>query len=281
MPGGRAFSEDFAHYLAPPDEIIQAGMTAGMVVFDTNVLLSLYRFASDARGELFSAFERIGERAWIPHQVSLEFHKNRPEVVLDYGSVYASALEAIGKCEEQVQSDLRQRIQLLAKRTALSPGQLAPLLRSVDEALVPVRKGLEQLRDSHGLSGSLSDDPILERLQRIFRGKVGSPVDDVDHASMLEEADRRIKEELPPGYKDKRPGDYLVWRQTLNEARDRADVTVLVFVTEDVKDDWYLRVKGRVLFARPELDSRSAGNSRRNAGNDANGLFPPAFSDLP
>jgi phosphoglycolate phosphatase-like HAD superfamily hydrolase len=60
---------------------------------------------------------------------------------------------------------------------------------------------------------------------------------------------------VPPGYEDSDKtdphGDYLVWTQLLAEAKARR--LPVLFVTRDVKEDWFWREKGRTLGARPEL----------------------------
>jgi len=74
-------STPFQYYLAPDDGQTKAAVTSGMVVLDANVLLSAYRFAPPARNELLSALERVANRAWIPHRVAEEFHRNRLKVI--------------------------------------------------------------------------------------------------------------------------------------------------------------------------------------------------------
>jgi hypothetical protein len=49
-------------------------------VFDTNVLLNLYRLP-DGPDSTLKVFGQIQERLWIPHQVALEFQTNRITVI--------------------------------------------------------------------------------------------------------------------------------------------------------------------------------------------------------
>jgi PIN like domain len=69
------------------------------------------------------------------------------------------------------------------------------------------------------------------------------------------EARRRVEARVPPGYMDKaKPdptGDYLVWKQPMQEAGKRKRSTVLI--TDDRKEDWYRREHGLTLGARYEL----------------------------
>jgi PIN like domain len=79
------------------------------------------------------------------------------------------------------------------------------------------------------------------------------PPDQLDAA--IKEARRRIDHKIPPGYADKGKsdpsGDYLVWRQLLDEARVRRLPVVLV--TDDQKEDWVRREHGLALGPRPEM----------------------------
>ncbi|MEV4533415.1 PIN-like domain-containing protein [Asanoa sp. NPDC049518] len=247
-----SFTKQFEHYLPPPEVLVRQGMKTGMIVFDTNVLLALYRLASHARNELFLAMERVQERAWIPYQVGLEFHSRRLDVLFDHNVAYMAALAEIESSEAGVSGQLVERIQQLANRVLLPDEERDTLLRMVKTLFKPLGKRVVQLRDSHGITESDTQDPILERLQKIFDGRTGQRPNDLDLEASMAEAARRIKSKTPPGYKDAKPGDYLVWTQALSEAKSRR-ADVLVFVTGDVKEDWYLRVRGQTICARPEL----------------------------
>jgi hypothetical protein len=47
-------------------------------------------------------------------------------------------------------------------------------------------------------------------------------------------------------------GDLIIWKQTLLEAKKRKSAS-LVFLTDDVKEDWWWIVKGKKIGPRPEL----------------------------
>ena len=55
-------------------------------VFDTNVLLNLYRYSSKTRNSLLDAFESLKERVWIPYQVAHEFMRRREQENMYAGS---------------------------------------------------------------------------------------------------------------------------------------------------------------------------------------------------
>ncbi|MEV4515142.1 PIN domain-containing protein [Dactylosporangium sp. NPDC049525] len=255
-----AFSEQFSHFLSPSDEDTAAAIKTGFIVLDTNVLLSAYRFAPNAREELLSAIERIGDRVWVPHQVGLEFHKNRYEVVADYAAAYRAVLDALADHRRKFEPEIDQKIRFMAGRTGLNEDKRNHLLQLVTEGLESITDAVEELQSLHGLDGGLSNDKILERVQSILDGKIGVPLEPGEHAEAILEAKRRIASQEPPGFKDAKKlnpeGDYLVWIQTLKEAR-RRNSDWLVLVTGDVKEDWFLRQGNRTIAARPELTAEA------------------------
>ncbi|GAA1870919.1 hypothetical protein GCM10009687_43380 [Asanoa iriomotensis] len=243
-------------------------ITSGMVVLDANVLLDAYRFTPDSRADLLNAIRAVGERLWIPHQVALEFHKNRADVIASHGGSYKEAIEAISRFKADVEKELKPKVANFVKRVALPERAGESILGKVLDGLGAAIAQLEQLRDRHGIGAdAMRRDPIYEQLEKLLDGKVGAPLADADEKAARTEAARRVKEKVPPGFgdvgKSDPAGDYLLWRQTLNEARDRQ--LPLLFVTRDTtKDDWVWRPSGRTLGALPDL----VAEAKREAGVD-------------
>ncbi|MGC4863759.1 PIN-like domain-containing protein [Micromonospora sp. DT41] len=247
-------SDGFEHYLVPDAEAIKAAITRGLVVLDSNVLLELYRFAAPARTELFEVLEQIGERLWVPHQVRLEFHRNRLSVMSSQEESYQEVLKTIDEVRLS-QSTVISKIRELAKRVLLPKEARDELLQLVSRGLDDAERVMTELRSAHGSPGGFAEDPILERLQRLFAGRVGESLDAGELAAVREEALRRVEAQEPPGYrdgsKDDPTGDYLVWYQTLKEAAMRK--LPLLLVTRDAKEDWFLRLKGQTICGHPRL----------------------------
>ncbi|WP_146763137.1 PIN-like domain-containing protein [Micromonospora noduli] len=247
-------SDGFEHYLVPDAEAIKVAITEGLVVLDSNVLLELYRFAGPARTELFEVLEQIGERLWIPHQVRLEFHRNRLSVMSSQEESYQDVLKTIDEVR-QSQSVVVSKIRELAKRVLLPKEERDELLQLVSRGLDDAERVMTELRSAHGSSGGFAEDAILQRLQRLFSGRVGEPLESGELDAAREEALRRVEAQEPPGYRDGSKedptGDYLVWYQTLREAAMRK--LPLLFVTRDAKEDWFLRLKGQTICGHPSL----------------------------
>lgn len=256
MTQGSGFSHQFGHYLAPGEDEIKSVMTSGMVVLDTNILLDAYRFAPAGRKELMSVLAKVADRTWIPHQVAEEFHRNRLSVMMDHDGAYRPVIDLLKATQKTLDTEAVPKINHLATRTALPEKEKNRILSLVANATKQAASAVEKLREEHGLGEVRGDDAILAEYQNLYQGRVGGPFEGTEYDEAIKESERRISEEIPPGFRDSKKdnphGDYLVWSQALREARKRHP-SHLLFVTEDTKEDWYLVLKGKVICAQPEL----------------------------
>jgi hypothetical protein len=250
------FSDQFHHLLVPDSAAVKEAMTSGLVVLDSNVLLSAYRFAPGTRQELLATIERLGNRVWIPHQVGLEFHRNRYSVISEHAAAYKSVLDALADHQGKYEPELDQKIRQMCNRASLADPERDRLLALAASSLRPITEAIESLRDAHGLDSAFSEDSVLARIQAILNGKVGEPLTEEEEREAKEEATRRIREQIPPGYRDTKKecpeGDYFVWLQAMGEVKRRS-LGWLVFVSGDVKEDWIYRVGGKTIGPRFEL----------------------------
>ena len=76
------------YYLHPTEEEFEALWEDCLFVFDSNVLLNLYRYTPGTSEELLSIFSKISDQVWIPHQAALEYQRNRRGVIENQKAVY-------------------------------------------------------------------------------------------------------------------------------------------------------------------------------------------------
>ena len=67
----------FPSYYRPTDEEFKELWEKCFFIFDTNVLLNLYLYDKKTLNDFLKVLKVVNERLWIPHQVALEFQKNR------------------------------------------------------------------------------------------------------------------------------------------------------------------------------------------------------------
>ncbi|WP_147289967.1 PIN-like domain-containing protein [Crenobacter cavernae] len=238
-----------------------------LIVLDANVLLNLYRLPSSARKDFLSVLELLKDRFWIPHQVALEFQRNRLTVIsaerksTDEALTYASGLvNEIRKRVDGLQIDKRGleiNSDSLITELDKASGQLVAAIKAAHE---------QQL----GISAA---DPIREKVDNLFSSRVGTgPASQAELDALVENGEERFKDKIPPGFmdadKDKNPneatfifdkikyqrkfGDLILWRQLINHAKAN-NIKEIVLITADRKDDWWWREQGRTIGPHPEL----------------------------
>ncbi|MET8054941.1 PIN domain-containing protein [Streptosporangium sp. NPDC005286] len=246
----------FREYYPPTDEQRQVAMTKGLVCLDANVLLDAYRFNPRVRTELFDVLEKLNDRLWIPHQVAFEFHKNRINVIGDQAKAYASALKALEEFEEYFTGNVNSKLNVLGRTVALTEEEQTAIIDPVIQGIKLTVKAILKLQERHGVAlDMISNDEVLSRLENLLQNKVGDPLGAEEEERARNEAMHRVKNKIPPGYADSEKadpaGDYLVWHQMLEEAKRRE--APILFITRDVKEDWFRREKGQTISARAEL----------------------------
>lgn len=251
----RGFRDQFSHYVIPGPDVEALAFQAGLIVLDTNVLLDVYRFAPDSREELLNVIEKLRDRIWIPHQVGEEFYRNRISVMASLRTGYTFLLKHIRATKDEITTSITEKINQLDNQVLLRD-EKEDLLHRLEAALDPMIEAVEALQERHNLPGSYSQDSILERVESLLEGRIGEPFGE-EREEHLKEAQQRLEDERPPGYKDAKKkqhshGDYFVWRQVLDHAKEISS-PVLLFVTQDKKEDWYRDVRGQSVSARPEL----------------------------
>ena len=249
-----------------------------LFVFDTNVLLNLYRYRSTARDELLNVIGELSDRIWVPHHVALEFQRNRPKVIAEQANLFVDVRRAVEKARSSLLSDL-EKLQLNRRHSLINPESLISGFSDMASWFFTELDRLQEERSN--LTGK---DALKEKIESLFDGKVGSPPNDQSEVDEIyKQAERRFKLSIPPGYLDsekdrdapdehfhggliykRKYADYLLWRQILVYASTSA-TTSIVFVTDDRKEDWWWKIDSngpKTIGPRPELieEARTVGN---------------------
>jgi hypothetical protein len=240
-----------------------------LFVFDTNVLLNLYRYQTSTRDQLLDILDKLSDRIWIPHHVALEFQRNRFSVIADQNKRFSEVQSVVSKAKEGLRNDL-EKLQLERRHSLIDP---APLVDGFDSLASGFLSSLESIqKDQQKLT---EPDPLKDRIEILFSGHVGPEANkQAEIDTIYDLAEKRYELEIPPGYLDankdkngpaeyvhsgvnykRKYGDYLIWHQLLSYAKDQ-EIKSVVFVTDDAKDDWWWKVKSdgpKTLGPRPEL----------------------------
>ncbi|MGX4652634.1 PIN-like domain-containing protein [Micromonospora sp. SCSIO 07396] len=268
--------KNFPGWLPPTDDRANF-FTSATIVLDANVLLALYRISPTARAELLAILREVKERVWVPHQVALEFMRNREKVIADRNSRFTEVRRAIQSAPERAASEIYAAVDGLNKlRTALVTSgdwneeqhglTVADLKKKAAELLKPALVELDRVKSDYDLKHSdiqNGHDEVLRALQQTLSGRIGKAYSPARTRELIEEAiNFRYPNEIPPGYLDlktKSParaaGDFILWTQLIEMLKENGGKNPLVaLVTADAKPDWWqLNGKNEPEKARPEL----------------------------
>lgn len=218
-------------------------------VFDANVLLDLYRYSEDTRKNFLDTIEKMKDQIWIPHQFAFEYQRKRLEVIDGQTSAYGVTAQILQKGYDSICNNITSRHPFL-KRDDLLEG----ITTAVQTAISEIGKVKEKHPDW------FSNDPIRKRLDRLFKGKVGDPIENI--AEIEKQGDLRYQNKIPPGFKDiikdkkdptgkRKYGDWIGWWQIMQMAEKIKKP--VIFITSETKEDWWLIVGGKTVSPRPEL----------------------------
>ena len=235
----------FAEYYELPEERIKEIWENSLIVFDTNVLLNLYRYNEDARTEFINVIKFYKERLWIPYQVGLEFHRRREEIMRKNAAAYTTLGD---KLKEQ----LVKAVSALEGEYSRHPYINMKDIRSkVERCAAAIKKSLDKQKENH--PDYSNEDKILNAITDLFEGCVGEDFAEKDLDALYKEGEKRYANDIPPGYCDEKTkkdkpkrhlyGDLIVWKQTINHCKKLSKSAI--FITDDHKTDWWDKVEGK------------------------------------
>jgi hypothetical protein len=224
-------------------------------IFDTNVLLNLYRFRASTREDLLGVLEKLSPRIWLPHHAALEFQRNRLKVLASQIKLFSDVRKSLAKAKSSLVSEIGNL--KLDKRHSLIDA--TPFMESLEGLVSDFQNDLDK---AYAEQQKVHEaDELRSRLEKLFEGRVGdAPESQIELDKLYEVAKERYKCKIPPGYEDvskvkddeatyshrgllyrKEYGDYLVWNQILAHLKS-SESKYLVFVTSDEKEDWWQRL---------------------------------------
>ncbi|WP_439878084.1 PIN-like domain-containing protein [Pseudomonas prosekii] len=240
-----------------------------LFVFDTNVLLNLYRYQTNTREELITVLGQLSDRIWLPHHVALEFQRNRLHVIADQSKRFFEIQDVIEKSKSSLSNDI-DKLQLHKRHALINPDSLVSGFKELADKFL---EELKKLQESQQQLTSI--DPLKQKIEELFDGKVGTSfASQKEIDELFKTAENRYKFKIPPGYEDSKKdkhsidefahqgiiykrkyGDYLVWRQILDHIKN-SEIKQIIFITDDGKEDWWRKIDlqgPKTIGPRPEL----------------------------
>ena len=237
--------------------------TDGLVVLDTNVLLDLYRYTQRARLQVLTALRLVADqhRLWLPHQVGLEFVRNRANAVRGRQISLSNAGKAVS-------ADFQEAVRLVIEARDTVAGLVSDIAQddsAADELTTLITRDqittafsdwqkmltdhIKRLRDTEDITPQsvVANDPVLPEIASLFGARIGDPLPEATIRQLVSDAvTYRFPNRIPPGFEDRgkatdlgAAGDYLLWEEIIGYVGDLPEPRYVLIVSRDTKRDWY------------------------------------------
>ena len=209
-----------------------------MFVFDTNVLLNLYRMSDDVRSSIFEILKKLKGNLFLPHQVAHEFFKHRELEI----SAQINTFEKLRQFLRRVPSDFKGQF---TRHPCIPIAEFEEeLQRCVDKLIARVT----ETQNSNQLNYVIHPDPILTELDLIFADCTGDRPTPEEDGELTKQIETRFLANLSPCYfpsgrpaENSHVGDGRVWFQIVRYAALKQQP--VIFVTGDMKPNWWRSAK--------------------------------------
>lgn len=219
-----------------------------LFVLDANVLLNIYRYSPSTRQELIDILTKISDRLWVPYQAATEYQQRRLDVIEQQSSAYEQIQNSFTTAQNKLESDLK----LFSRHPFINVDSFINKLKTpIDE----IKRELDRLKREH--PNLLDGDDLRDTITDLHEGKVGLPYTKERLEEIYKIGKERYDRSTPPGFQDKNKdgmrkyGDLVLWFQILDQAKSTEKP--IIFITDDKKDDWWLKFNGKTLGPHPEL----------------------------
>ena len=243
--------ELFPGHFKETDKKLREVWGTSLFVFDANILLNLYRYSDTTRNEFLRILDKIKGRIWLPHRAAEEYLNNRLTVIDQQEKSYDCTVKSI----ESLKRDLEN-----ARQHPFVSVNVMQKMNSIFDELCNELKNNKLVHTTR-----ISNDDIKGFIAHIFKNSVGIPYENSRIEQLVTEGEERYKQKIPPGFKDdsksgnsdvfsekcRKYGDLIVWTQVIDKATELNKGVVLV--TDDKKEDWWEKFKGKTVGPRPEL----------------------------
>jgi PIN like domain len=249
----------FREWYPPTKDELGRLWADAVVILDSSVLLGLYQYPPATLDAFLAVLDRLRDRLWLPHQVGLEYHRNREGRIPEQRLVLDRVMREIESLGTSLDSLGLPEFHPTLDFDVFESGRT-----DVKEALSRLAEQVHSAREETpemSPTEIVTHDPLFARISELFEGRVGAGYTATQLADVAAEGARRYDAEQPPGFRDRhkderlRYDDLVIWKQILEMAKkDGARASrPSILVTNDRKDDWWRRRQSLILGPRTEL----------------------------
>ncbi len=233
----------FFEYFRPTQSETTSLWADAVFVFDTNVLLNLYRMSRGQSVEIRGVLTLLKGRLFLPHQVGFEFFKHVEEEIAKQVNAFELVKQRLKKIPDEFSKEF--------SRHPCIP--IVEITAALKECVAQQIEVVQQSQDENPLNFLVRDDPILSDLVSLFEDATEESYTERDDDALNQRVEERVTKNLPPclvstGSKASIPpannphrGDGRVWFQIVKHAEKIKKP--IIYVTGDMKINWWRTAK--------------------------------------
>ncbi|PUB33673.1 hypothetical protein C8J95_103272 [Elizabethkingia sp. YR214] len=233
-----------------------------IIVLDTNSILNIYRYNSDNRNKYLEILKKVSHRIFLTNQICNEFYKNRFLIIENRTTFKENIFEMISDNQNKLLNILdnftgnekyNSSLSILKHEIELKEN----ISNNLKKSLEKIKKSIDEFNQDLDISYIQNNDPILEEITSIVGNKLSDEFSNEDLDKIYKEGEERYSKEIPPGYKDKdkpdnnKYNDLIIWKEII--ALSKSQGKDILFISDDRKEDWAIKFKGKDFGPRNEL----------------------------
>ena len=232
----------FPGFYQRTEEEISKLWQEGIFVFDTNMLLNVYRYTEKTRERYFEILHRLKmqNQLWIPYQVAYEYQDRRMDVIQGQLDAYTEVSNILQNTVQKLENSLGP----YKKKHGFIDA--SKMIEEIGETIKHAKSSVTESKEEHKKTHEAikKEDKLQVGFEELFQGNIGEPYNRSKLEDAYRQAQLRIELKIPPGWEDedkksfKMYGDIILWFQLLEYARSQKKS--IIFVTDDGKKDWWL-----------------------------------------
>ena len=235
----------------------------GLIFLDTNVLLHFFRLGESFAHTFFQMLEKVQDRVYIPYQVAKEYHPKYLELCISLYKSYENAIKETNNLKnpvKQLSDSKADYVRFLDKGFKREVEQ---------EFIAQVEKVKRKYEEAiQFLKNELEEGDLFAKVGNFFSNKVLEKLSPEEMESIIKKGKDRYDKQIPPGYLDEKKGDniygdLIIWEEIIKFISSKPEINYAIFVSDDVKEDWILKICGEKHGPRYELIEEFS--SRANA----------------
>jgi predicted nucleic acid-binding protein len=182
--------KQFAEHFPLSEEERRGIWAEGIFVFDTNVLLNLYRMRRETSSKIRDILRKLKGRLFLPHQVGKEFFRHREDEIADQVNTFEKVKSYLTKIPDRFKQEF-------PRHPCIPISDIAEALAVATEKQVAAVAESQQANELNFLVPA--DDPILRELEEIFRDCTDdqTPTQE-DEETLGKKVEERFQRNLPP-----------------------------------------------------------------------------------